>query len=82
MSSPHCAVTPQLDLPSRRAVVAGFACLAVAPGATPALAQSKTTASAADERYMRTALDEARNADFPFGAGNSRFKKHLLEIFN
>jgi tRNA(adenine34) deaminase len=70
MSCPHYAVTPQHTLPSRRAVVAGFACLAVAPGAAPALAQapSKTMASAADERYMRMALDEARKADFAFGA--------------
>jgi len=70
MSCPHCAVTPQQVLPSRRAVVAGFACLAVAPGAAPVLAQavSTTKASAADERYMRMALDEARKADFPFGA--------------
>jgi tRNA(adenine34) deaminase len=51
--------------PSRRAFVAGFACVAVAPLAV--LAQSGGVAPAEDERFMRIALDEARQGDFPFG---------------
>jgi tRNA(adenine34) deaminase len=51
--------------PSRRAIIAGLACsLALAPVAF-ALASSNTTD---DERFMRLALEEARQADFPFGA--------------
>jgi tRNA(adenine34) deaminase len=51
--------------PSRRAIIAGLACsLALAPVAF-AFASSNTTD---DERFMRLALDEARQADFPFGA--------------
>jgi tRNA(adenine34) deaminase len=52
------------DHPSRRAFIAGVACTAVSP--TVALAQAD--ASADDERFMRMAIDEARRADFPFGA--------------
>jgi tRNA(Arg) A34 adenosine deaminase TadA len=52
--------------PSRRSVVAGLACIAVTPVAS--FAQSNTPASPDDERFMRIALDEARQADFPFGA--------------
>jgi len=58
-----CRSGLQLD---RRAFVSGFACLAVTPVA--ALAQTGASASAEDERYMRIALEEARQADFPFGA--------------
>jgi tRNA(adenine34) deaminase len=53
-------------LPSRRSVIAGFAC-AVALPATQ-LAAAPAPASAEDERFMRIAIDEARQADFPFGA--------------
>src|SRR5215468_3449179 len=48
---------------SRRSFIAGFAATAVLP--TPACAQA---ASAADVAFMRMAIDEARQADFPFGA--------------
>jgi tRNA(adenine34) deaminase len=51
-------------LPSRRSVIAGFACAAVLPAASVA----EAPASAEDERFMRLAIDEARQADFPFGA--------------
>jgi tRNA(adenine34) deaminase len=51
-------------LPSRRSLIAGFACAAALPATKPAAAP----ASAEDERYMRMAIDEARQADFPFGA--------------
>ena len=50
--------------PSRRAIVAGLACSLALPLATSVLASS----AADDERFMRMALEEARQADFPFGA--------------
>jgi tRNA(Arg) A34 adenosine deaminase TadA len=45
-------------------VLAGLACTAIAPAA---FAADKAPPSAADERFMRMALEEARLADFPFG---------------
>jgi tRNA(Arg) A34 adenosine deaminase TadA len=54
---------------SRRAFIAAFACAAVLPLAAPpfaAIAAAQTPAD--DERFMRIALEEARAADFPFGA--------------
>jgi len=51
---------------TRRSVVAGLACAAVLPAATAA--HAATPPAAEDERYMRIALEEARQADFPFGA--------------
>ncbi len=51
---------------TRRAFVAGFACAAVLPAA--ARAAPGTPASVEDERFMRIAIEEARQADFPFGA--------------
>ena len=52
--------------PSRRAVVAGLASALAAPAAMlPRLAHAD---AAEDERFMRIALEEARRADFPFGA--------------
>ena len=52
-------------LPSRRFVIAGLAALAILRDATPADA---APASKDDERFMRIAIEEARRADFPFGA--------------
>lgn len=52
--------------PTRRAFVAGFACVAVTP--VVAAAQAGVPAPTDDERFMRMALEEARQADFPFGA--------------
>jgi tRNA(Arg) A34 adenosine deaminase TadA len=51
--------------PSRRWVIAGLACSIVLPTAGVVTAAANT---ADDERFMRMALDEARQADFPFGA--------------
>jgi tRNA(adenine34) deaminase len=51
--------------PSRRSFMAGFACTAVLPAV--GLAQAGGSA-AEDERFMRMAIEEARQADFPFGA--------------
>jgi tRNA(adenine34) deaminase len=54
----HCA-----GRPSRRAVVTGFAAAAVM---TVPLASAASAPD--DEHFMRIAIDEARRADFPFGA--------------
>jgi len=61
-----CASRRATMAPSRRSVVTGLACAAVLPAvAVPA---AGAPASADDERFMRMAIDEARQADFPFGA--------------
>ena len=52
-------------LHSRRAIITTLACTAVLPAGHLVAA---TNASPDDERFMRIALDEARQADFPFGA--------------
>src|SRR5256886_4012268 len=52
--------------PGRRFFLASLAAAAIAP--TDALAQAAAPASAEDVRFMRMALDEARQGDFPFGA--------------
>jgi tRNA(adenine34) deaminase len=61
-----CDLRAAATLPTRRAFVTGFACVAVTPVAS--LAQTGSPVSAEDEKYMRIALAEARKADFPFGA--------------
>jgi tRNA(adenine34) deaminase len=55
-------------IPTRRSVVAALAGAAVLPLSSPLLAQAPTASRADDERFMRMAIDEARQADFPFGA--------------
>src|SRR5215510_12563595 len=52
---------------SRRSVVTGFAAAAMLPAAVPASA-APAPSTADDERFMHIAIDEARRADFPFGA--------------
>jgi tRNA(Arg) A34 adenosine deaminase TadA len=52
--------------PTRRSVIAAVASASVSP--TVARAQADGPAAAADERFMRMAIEEARRADFPFGA--------------
>ena len=52
--------------PSRRSFIAGWAASAVAPAV--ALAQAAAPASSEDVQFMRMALEEARQGDFPFGA--------------
>jgi tRNA(adenine34) deaminase len=54
----------QRVLPSRRSFITGFSCTAV----LPAVAYARAAASAEDVRFMRMAIEEARLADFPFGA--------------
>jgi tRNA(adenine34) deaminase len=60
----HCAA--HRPGPTRRSFIAGFVCTAVLP--TVAVAEAAGPGSAEDERFMRMALEEARQADFPFGA--------------
>ena len=55
-------------LPSRRAVVAALAIAAARPAIAPAFAAAGVPSAAEDERFMRMALAEARQGDFPFGA--------------
>jgi tRNA(adenine34) deaminase len=62
MSSCHCGRSQ----PSRRFVVAALACSAVMLPATMAAVAAPSAAN--DERFMRLALEQARRADFPFGA--------------
>jgi tRNA(adenine34) deaminase len=75
MNCQNCATSLAASAPSRRAFVAGFACIAVTPAA--AIAQSGSPVLAEDERLMRIALEEARKADFPFGAVIVQDKKIL-----
>jgi tRNA(adenine34) deaminase len=56
---------PTSQLHSRRAIITTLAFAALLPAGHLVAA---TNASADDERFMRIALDEARQADFPFGA--------------
>jgi tRNA(adenine34) deaminase len=52
--------------PDRRSFMIGLACAAIAPAA--ANAQLAGPPSADDVTFMRMAIEEARQADFPFGA--------------
>ncbi len=56
--------------PNRRAVVTALAGVSLLP--EPLLAETQSPAAAAsnaeDQHFMRMAIDEARRADFPFGA--------------
>jgi tRNA(adenine34) deaminase len=61
----HCSSIPTVSLHSRRGIITALASAAVL---SPGLSVAATDASPDDERFMRMALDEARQADFPFGA--------------
>ena len=61
----HCASSTAISLPSRRAVVAAMGS-ALVLSAAPLIAA--TDVATEDERFMRLAIEEARQADFPFGA--------------
>jgi tRNA(adenine34) deaminase len=64
-----CGCRRTAVLPSRRSIVAAFACAAALPIASPFFAVTAAAqATADDEGFMRMALQEARLADFPFGA--------------
>ena len=60
----HCASRDVVA--SRRAFIAGIACTALVPSA--ALAQLSGPGSDVDVQFMRMAIEEARQGDFPFGA--------------
>lgn len=64
-SDDHSAARFAPPLASRRSLIAGFASATILSASR---AQAATDASAADERFMRLALEEARLGDFPFGA--------------
>jgi tRNA(Arg) A34 adenosine deaminase TadA len=55
-----------IGLGSRRSFIAGLACTAILPKASNA--QLAGSATAEDVTFMRMAIEEARLADFPFGA--------------
>jgi hypothetical protein len=60
----HPIVQPTQS-PSRRSLVIA---LASAAALSPDLVLAKSEATPADERFMRMALDEARQGDYAFGA--------------
>jgi tRNA(adenine34) deaminase len=62
----NCAANDLAVGPTRRSLVIGFACVAMAPALAP-VARAEPSA-ADDERFMRIAIAEARRGDFPFGA--------------
>ena len=62
----HCACRRAIVAPSRRVFLAGLAAGAISPAV--AHAQAGGPAFGEDVRFMRMALDEARQGDFPFGA--------------
>jgi tRNA(adenine34) deaminase len=62
---PHCDWGSAIVAPNRRSLLAGLACAAISRSG----AQAQSGAPNADDvRFMRMALEEARLADFPFGA--------------
>src|SRR5262249_37685900 len=65
---------------SRRVVMTSAACAVMLPVAVPALAG--TTATAEDETFMRVAIEEARQGDFPFGTVIVRDGKVIARGFN
>jgi tRNA(adenine34) deaminase len=70
-SSAHCRAHATIEpakpaeLPSRRTVVVALASAAASSSSGPAFAKSEV--SPEDERFMRMALDEARQGDYAFG---------------
>jgi tRNA(Arg) A34 adenosine deaminase TadA len=62
---PHCDWGSAIVAPNRRSLLAGLAWAAISRSG----AQAQSGAASADDvRFMRMALEEARPADFPFGA--------------
>ena len=62
-----CDTHSMISDPSRRSLVAAFASLAILRPSRPLFAQDAGSATAQDKRFMRMAIDEARQGDFPFG---------------
>lgn len=69
-----CGCGRRPALLSRRALLSGFSCAAIASPLVAGVAaaqpsvQPSNQSTVDDERFMRMALEEARIADFPFGA--------------
>src|SRR5438105_15238328 len=64
---PPATCSRGIDAPlSRRSVLAGSVGIAGIVAATPLYSAEPSTTE--DERFMRMAIEEARRADFPFGA--------------
>jgi|SRR5689334_15133876 tRNA(adenine34) deaminase len=63
----HATIEPvrAAELPSRRSIVVALASAAASSSSGPVLAKSEV--SPEDERFMRMALDEARQGDYAFG---------------
>jgi tRNA(adenine34) deaminase len=59
-----CACLPAF--PTRRTIIGGFASAAIVSAAADLASAQR--ASSEDERFMRIAIEEARQGDFPFGA--------------
>jgi tRNA(adenine34) deaminase len=74
----HCCSHCTSNLPSRRGVIIALASAAVLPADHLVAA----AASADDERFMRAALDEARQGDRPFGAVIVRDGQILVRAHN
>jgi tRNA(adenine34) deaminase len=53
--------------PNRRSFLAGLTCAAALPLTPTIFSPAAAQSSADDEKFMRMAIDEARQADFPFG---------------
>jgi tRNA(adenine34) deaminase len=66
----RCTSGSSFSLPSRRAVFGMLACTAALSAAPSAGGPAKAAdnGSLADEGFMRLALEQARQGDFPFGA--------------
>ena len=60
--------TCPIHMPDRRRILVGVAGLTVSFASAPLRLATAAPASADDERFMRMAIDEARQADYPFGA--------------
>jgi tRNA(adenine34) deaminase len=61
---PHCTTPPW----SRRSALAALVGAAAAFVASPRHASAAAAGSPDDEKFMRIAIEEARQADFPYGA--------------
>jgi tRNA(adenine34) deaminase len=75
----HCCSHSTRNLPSRRGIITALACAAVLP--TDRLVAA-TDASGDDERFMRAALDEARQGDAPYGTVIVRDGQILVRAHN
>jgi tRNA(adenine34) deaminase len=67
--NPHSCCGCRCAMPTRRLVLGAIAYAAAFPiGAGTLVTNAAAQSAAEDERFMRMAIEEARQADFPFGA--------------